>query len=117
MYMEFNNKDTEKQCLERAEDDRRVLEDNTTEEESQIRAQTLWEQILTKVQEEESLFEGACNRWLRPARALSLTDQALTIGTHAFNKAWIEPRYSNILAEAVRSIIGKELPIIFKTDG
>ena len=114
--MEFKNKDIEQQYLERLEDDRQVLEDNTTEEESQIRAQTLWEQILTKIQE-ETLSEGACNRWLRPAQALNLTDQALTVRINDFNKSWIETHYSDILAEAIRNIIGKELPIIFKTDG
>ena len=76
--------------------------------------QAIWEQILSKVQ--ESLSESVCNKWLRPVRPLSLTDQTLTIGTpNDFYKEWITDRYIPFLEDAVLDTTGNKLKIILKS--
>lgn len=80
----------------------------------EMQAHAIWAQILTKVQE-EVLSEAACNKWLRPAHPINLTDQMLTIGTdNEFTKRWIESRYINLLEETILSITGKKIRIVFK---
>ena len=81
-------------------------------DETQMRA--VWEQILSKVQ--ESLSESACNKWLRPVRPLSLTEQTLTIGTpNDFYKEWISDRYIPILEDAILDATGNKLRIIVQS--
>ena len=76
--------------------------------------QAIWEQILSKVQ--ESLSESVCNKWLRPVRPISLTDQALTIGTpNDFYKEWISDRYIRFLEDAVLDTTGNKLHITIQS--
>ncbi len=76
--------------------------------------QAIWEQILSKVQ--ESLSESVCNKWLRPVRPLSLTDQTLTIGTpNDFYKEWILDRYIPFLEDAVLDTTGNKLHITIQS--
>ena len=36
----------------------------------QTQLQTIWEQILQKIQEQESLTEAACKKWLAPVKSV-----------------------------------------------
>ncbi len=73
--------------------------------------QAVWELILSKVQ----LSESACQKWLRPVRPISLTDEVLTIGTpNDFTKEWIGSRYTKLLEDATFDATGNRLRIILK---
>ncbi len=77
--------------------------------------QAIWEQILQKVLEQRSLTELALNDWLRPVKALSLSESTLTLGAPtALAREWIVKRYIPFLEDAVFAIAQKKLKIEIK---
>ena len=82
----------------------------------QTQLQAIWEQILQKVQEQESLTEAACKKWLAPVQPLAITGTALELGTpNNFYKEWIEGRYIPFLEDAVLAVTGEKLTLVLKS--
>lgn len=82
----------------------------------QTQLQTIWEQILQKIQEQESLTEAACKKWLAPVRPLAITATTLELGTpNNFYKEWIEGRYLPFLEDAVFAVTQEKLNIVMKS--
>ena len=82
----------------------------------QTQLQTIWEQILQKIQEQESLTEAACKKWLAPVRPLAITATTLELGTpNNFYKEWIEGRYLPFLEDAVFAVTQEKLDIVMKS--
>ena len=82
----------------------------------QTQLQTIWEQILQKIQEQESLTEAACKKWLAPVSPLAITGTTLELGTpNNFYKEWIEGRYLPFLEDAVFAVTQEKLMIVLKS--
>ena len=85
---------------------------------NQLQLQAKWEEILHKVEEQESLSDAACQRWLFPLTPVSLTDDTLTIAAqNDFSRDWIKGRYVPILEDAVSAVSGRKLHIIITSLG
>ena len=82
----------------------------------QTQLQAIWEQILQKIQEQESLTEAACKKWLAPVSPLAITGTTLELGTpNNFYKEWIEGRYLPFLEDAVFAVTQEKLMIVLKS--
>ncbi len=81
----------------------------------QSELQAIWEQILQKVLDQNSLTELTLNEWLRPVKPLSLSETSLVLGAPtALARDWIAKRYIPFLEDAVFDLCKKKLKIEVK---
>lgn len=81
----------------------------------QSELQEIWDQILQKVLDQNSLTELTLNDWLRPVKPLSLSETSLVLGAPtALAREWIAKRYIPFLEDAVLDLTKKKLKIEIK---
>src|SRR5437764_9527622 len=71
---------------------------------------TIWKRCVADVQ--TRLTTPASRAWFEETEALALTHDAITLkAPNSFAKEWLEHRYANLLADALRRACGRELRV------
>lgn len=72
--------------------------------------QAVWQRCVTDVQ--ARLSTPSSRAWFEETEAVALSDEAITLrAPNSFAKEWLEQRYGNLLADALRRACGRELRI------
>lgn len=76
--------------------------------------QDLWDKVLEGVQKRVS--KPSFETWLKETQALRLEDDTLIISVpNDFARDWLRDRYTNIICDVLRSILGKSIRVQFIT--
>jgi chromosomal replication initiator protein len=80
----------------------------TTVDQSDVRS--IWQRCVADVQ--ARLTTPASRAWFEETEPLALTDEAITLrAPNSFAKEWLEHRYANLLADALRRACGRNLRV------
>ncbi len=80
----------------------------TTVDTTDVRS--IWQRCVADVQ--ARLTTPASRAWFEETEALALTDDAITLrAPNSFAKEWLEHRYANLLADALRRACGRNLRV------
>lgn len=75
-----------------------------------LQLSALWEQVLKKL--EGQIIKPLFDTWIKDAKALSLHDNVLEIGTpRQLMKEWLETKYRQQITTAVHSVIGPQITL------
>lgn len=73
---------------------------------------TLWDKVLDSLRSE--LKKPTFEVWVRSARPVTLSGNSLIIQVpNEFAKEWLESKYSGLLKETIRNILGYDVSISF----
>src|SRR2546429_246493 len=82
----------------------------TADEASRTDVQSVWTRCVTDVQ--ARLTTPASRAWFDDTQAVALSEDAITLrAPNSFAKEWLEQRYGNLLADALRRASGRELRV------
>src|SRR5687767_413767 len=71
---------------------------------------SVWERCVADVQ--ARLTTPASRAWFEETEPLALTDEAITLrAPNSFAKEWLEHRYANLLADALRRACGRDVRV------
>lgn len=72
----------------------------------------VWHRVLENLQHE--LIRPMFETWIKNARPLALYGDTMVVGVaNSFTKDWVESKYSSLLTDTVRGVLGKNINIKF----
>ena len=85
-------------------------------EQSRVAAEKVWQSSQKRLQ--EVLSRDIFDLWFKPVRALALDEEAIRLEVaNDFCEVWLKDNYDDLLHQAVAEATGKQIRVVFHTNG